>query len=215
MAFTAVSRTYPLCNAHSKQFKRICRALIVTYPFLLQRLARLELLIPVAHNREHDTEWQADSGAAEMSILLNGNESQRSRICATMTACDAVAQAELKDLQFQLYAHSGLSWLVQIWRGKLRWTPSKRHVRQMVSAARTQAGKDEAEQREINQENEDGDMVVGLACLSWTKLAKMRPGTSMELQTYYSLKTGSLTRWTGDSDTDSCIHDGCQVKAPG
>lgn len=166
MAFALMSRAYPLDNAHAKQFKRLCRALIVTYPFLLQQPTQSEMMIHVAHDREHETEWQIDCREAGLQILPNGNELRRSRVCTTMAGCDAVARKELKNPRFQFYAHSGFSRLVCIWGGAKRWTPSRSRVARVVSAARAEAGKEEAERRETKQEEENGGKAVGLAQLS-------------------------------------------------
>lgn len=209
-----MSRQYPLGNNHARQFKRLCRAMIVTYPFLLHRPARNDRLIPVAHVQEHETEWTTTPADAGIAVSLNGNTRATSGVLHTMGDCDGYAQQMLQNPNIKFHAHPSLTRLVQVWGGATRWKPSRRLVAKVAGASRRQVGKDERLRREERYEQLEGPMANGLGLLSWMQLHHMRPRSSTELQTYYRLKSGSLAYWTGDRENDDCMHTGCLIAEP-
>lgn len=212
VTFSPVRRQYPPGNEHARQFTRLCRSLIVTYPFLLHRPVRPDRLIPV--EQEHDSEWVVEIDNTGLTITPNGDAAGRSSTLVTTSACDQFARNASASPKLQFYAHLRFSRLVQAWGGATRWHPSRRLVARVAGALRRTVGKDERTIREEKYKSEGGEMADGLGQLSWTQLHRMHPGTSVELQTFFRLKAGASLSGEANSPVIPACTQTAQWRSP-
>lgn len=213
--FQPVRRYYPPGNDHATQFKRICGAVITTYPHILLRPPQPGCLVQFTSGRERATEWVLHEHGGAVVVRHNDNTATASGPVVSMADCDRYARRLAHPFKITFQAHPRLTRLVQPWSGPRRWQPLRRRYRYAVYRARISKGERALRAREATWITEDEDIGAALASVDWESLHKLNPGSNMELQTVYRIKAAGLTRWTGNAGNEGGgVHRGCTVTAP-
>ena len=154
MVFSPTRRSYPLANEHATQFKRLCGAVIATYPHLLSRPQRDDRMIQYATGQAIASEWVLKYSSEELKLLHNDNNSTASPALVSMAQSDRYALKMEPDAKVSFHAHPCLTRLVQAWGGTKRWKPSRKLYKRFIREPRRQKGFQEHQARAAKWEEE-------------------------------------------------------------
>lgn len=211
IAFRSVRRVYPLGNQHAAQFRRICTAVLVTYPRLLQRPEQRDCAVANSPRLLPETEWMIYTAGSGVRLSRNGNAQETSSTLQSMCKMDRFASSVQSSPSVQFPPIPTLSRLVQCWANTRRWRPSAKHYHTVVRARRRGRGVAERRLRQDNARITDPTITVALS-VTWAELFKLKPAASVEIQTIFRLRHGALPRWS--SPDRMCVHEGCDEPDP-